>query len=254
MGTFTGAKIADDDGYHPTEDKPFTPACQEVVVPKKNQTFLFLGDLIDGGHQSSHVLVFLYALKSVYPKNIYILRGRRESKTEWDDKGHSILLSVELEKRYETEWEGIYNACLDAFKWMPVAAIVCEKYWCASGGIGPGMTRVNELNRYEDSMKTSCLCDVVWGDPMDDEDEDIQSLALYLHNYEKGLAFNYSFNAVMHFLQEYKLTSIIRGVSFTDNRETPPQVSRQTHNSSGRPWHFQYSCYDPGYRLYRKSL
>ncbi|KAJ9472649.1 Serine/threonine-protein phosphatase 2B catalytic subunit A1 [Diplonema papillatum] len=247
--------------FEPTPEVPFRNRYTTPVTVEPGSKLLFLGDMIDGGHHSSQVLLLLLSLKLVYPDQVFLLRGRRESKFDWDEKGHSILLSDELRVRYRhvegADPEQMYEACQAMFKQLPIGAVVAGKYWCVSGGLGPGFSHrlldLNNISRQQDSIKTSSLCDAIWSDPMDDEDEDSQASVLFLHNYEKGLAYTYSFNATMHFLQRNNLTALIRGVSFPDSREIAPLVSRQSHNSSGRPFHYQYSCYDPGYRVYRKN-
>eukprot|EP01061_Rhynchopus_euleeides_P007830 TRINITY_DN16891_c0_g1_i2.p1 TRINITY_DN16891_c0_g1~~TRINITY_DN16891_c0_g1_i2.p1 ORF type:complete len:443 (+),score=114.49 TRINITY_DN16891_c0_g1_i2:49-1329(+) len=245
--------------FEATPEMPFRNQYTQRISLDPDLKLVFLGDMIDGGHQSSQVLLLLLALKLTYPDRVFLLRGRRESKTEWSPRAHSVLLQDELARRYENlpgaDPEELYTQCSRVFRSLPIAAVVNEEYFCVSGGIGPGSLSDDptSLVRQEDTMKQSTLCDLVWSDPMDDEDEDLQSNALFLHNYEKGIGYNYSFNAVMNFITEKKYRCIVRSVSFPDSRDVAPQVTRQSHNSSGRPWHYQYSYYDPGYRLYRRN-
>ena len=244
----------------PTAEAPFTNALTGKIELQDGLKLLFLGDMVDGGHQSSQVLLLLLALKLKHPEQVFLLRGRRESRSDWPAAGRSVLLRTELAKRYGTvpgaEPAELYTECWSVFKSLPIAAAVNAQYFCVAGGIGPFMSSTDELEtlvRQDDPLKDSTLCDAVWSDPMDDEDEDLQASALFLHNYEKGLAYSFSFNAVMQFLEAKGYYSIVRGVAFPDSREVPAHVTRASHNSSGRPWHYQYSCYDPGYRLFRRS-
>eukprot|EP00755_Sulcionema_specki_P005803 Sspe_Gene.33764::Locus_16454_Transcript_1_2_Confidence_0.667_Length_4396::g.33764::m.33764/K04348/PPP3C, CNA; serine/threonine-protein phosphatase 2B catalytic subunit len=243
-------------------DGPIPETCRHPVSPIPPETnILVLGDMIDGGAYSSQVLLLLLSLKLAHPTQVFLLCGRRETTTQdWGNKGHSILLQHELKQRYKTvpgaNAEELWKSCEEVFLALPLAAVVQGKYWCACGGIGPtlhGLEDFRRVDRLHDSRSQGMLCDVVWSDPMDEEDEELHSQALFIHNYEKGCSFNYSYNAVMQFLQDNGLMAIIRSVSFPDSREVLPQVTRQSHNTSGRPWHYQYSYYDPGFRLYRRS-
>eukprot|EP00756_Hemistasia_phaeocysticola_P065581 Hpha_TRINITY_DN8648_c0_g1::TRINITY_DN8648_c0_g1_i1::g.168644::m.168644/K04348/PPP3C, CNA; serine/threonine-protein phosphatase 2B catalytic subunit len=245
--------------------RPYTPCTSvaKTVSLRAGTKWLFLGDVVDGAPFSTQVLAFLMALKKNHPDQIHILRGRRETvRKEWEGRGRSSCsLKAELTKRYGwqpgVDVEELWASCGQVFKSLPVAAVVNSKYWCASGGIGPRVSSPSDLmaqERFKDTQELpGVLMDTVWADPMDDEDEELQANALFLHNYEKGCSYYYAFNAAVEFLRDNQLLCIIRGVSYPDSREVPPVVTRTSHNSSGRPWHYQYSPFDPGYRLYRKS-
>eukprot|EP01065_Artemidia_motanka_P029728 TRINITY_DN35814_c0_g1_i1.p1 TRINITY_DN35814_c0_g1~~TRINITY_DN35814_c0_g1_i1.p1 ORF type:complete len:725 (+),score=221.66 TRINITY_DN35814_c0_g1_i1:67-2175(+) len=246
----------------PTPERPFVP-CAAVTRPvrlRSGTKWLFLGDMIDGGPFSSQVLLFLLALKASHPEQVYLLRGRRETKDhEWDPKGRSCLLKTELERRYGgvagASVADMWKDVCDVFGALPVVAVVNRRYWCACGGIGPNLTTPADLDTRDRTDHKACgmVHDVVWSDPMDDEDEELQAHALFTHNFERGTSYYYAFNAAVEFLRDNGLTAIIRGIGYTDKRQVPAQVTRQTHNSAARPWHYQYSPFDPGYRFHRRS-
>lgn len=66
-----------------------------------NRKYLFLGDLIDRGDFSLPLILFLFALKSLYPQHIYILRGNHEFATICSTSG--FLDEIEISFGYKTE-------------------------------------------------------------------------------------------------------------------------------------------------------
>lgn len=101
----------------------------------------------------------------------------------------------------------------------------------------------------EQSKTLSSIGNVVLADPMDDDDEYSLHDVLFACNCERESAFTYSFDAACRFLEENSLTMMIRANSYVSTREIDPQRV----NSCGRPWCYQYSPCDSGYRLYRRS-
>lgn len=160
-------------------------------------------------------------------------------------------INVRNDEYYQVERE-IY----DLFDTFPLACVVDDLYFCTTGGIPATLTKLSDINTginrviegREDSVHFEKCCELVFSDPMDEDDEArLGPMALFAANLERGLSHVFSYNAVCRFLKENDLVSVIRANSYTSHR-----FSRAT-NPSGRLWHYQYSPRDVGYRLYKAS-
>ena len=92
----------------------------EKVMDKRgllNTNMLFLGDYVDRGDYSLEVVVYLYALKLRYPKNISLLRGNHESRSMSE---HFTFRKEVLEKTDRDE--DIYELFMESFDALPIAA------------------------------------------------------------------------------------------------------------------------------------
>ena len=75
---------------------------------------LFLGDYVDRGFFSLEVLVFLYALKIKFPKEVILLRGNHESRAMTE---HFTFRSEVMQK---FDAEDVYELFIDSFEAMGV--------------------------------------------------------------------------------------------------------------------------------------
>jgi len=93
---------------------------EKVIKNKKlsETNIVFLGDYVDRGLFSVEVIVFLYALKLNYPKQITLLRGNHESR--WINEDYTFHGEV-LDKYQD---ERIFDLFIESFMCLPVAAIV----------------------------------------------------------------------------------------------------------------------------------
>ena len=147
-------------------------------------TYLFLGDYVDRGNFGIEVRVFLnfprpvpktyvpyfqcllylYALKIQRPKDIVLLRGNHECRhlTEYftfkrecthvlakvhGSTGLNVMSVFFLGTGLHKYSQAVYDACLESFNALPVAALVDNRFFCVHGGISPELITLDDLRR-----------------------------------------------------------------------------------------------------------
>lgn len=183
--------------------------------------FLFLGDYVDRGYFSLECFVYLLALKINYPDAVLMLRGNHEC------RHLTKHFTFKLECTYKCSL-AVYNACMEAFDALPLAAVINGQYFCVHGGISPALKRVEDVNsidRAQEPPKSGLMCDLLWTDPTEDFGTE-ESKEDFVPNRARGCGYRYSYMAVCKFLAENRLLSIIRG----------------------------HEAQDAGYRLYRQGV
>jgi serine/threonine-protein phosphatase 2B catalytic subunit len=106
---------------------------------EKDFGLLFLGDYVDRGIKGVEVLLYLMALKIVYPKKITLLRGNHESKSMTE----AFSFRDEVIQKYDEE---TYEAFLELFNSLPLVGVVNGLYLCMHGGISPDLYEINDIN------------------------------------------------------------------------------------------------------------
>ena len=133
-------------------------------LPPDNK-FLFLGDYVDRGHNSIEVCALLFAMKIMFPNNLYMLRGNHECPEV------NILYGLmgECESRYgEAEGRLVFGKINDVLCALPLCAVVNEKIFCVHGGISPNLKTLDDIvkiNRFCNIPDSGLLCDMMWSDP-----------------------------------------------------------------------------------------
>lgn len=116
---------------------------EKVIDPRggpPNVNLLFLGDYVDRGFFSLEVLVFLYALKIKFPKEVIMLRGNHESRAMTE---HFTFRSEILQKFSS---EDVYELFIDSFEAMPLSADVNGDYLCMHGGVSPDLKSTKDID------------------------------------------------------------------------------------------------------------
>ena len=145
--------------------------------------YLFLGDYVDRGNYGIEIILTLYALKIAFPNSIFLLRGNHECRqmTSYHNFREECL------QKYDQE---IYDMVMDSFDRLPLAAIINGQFLALHGGISPELENALDLNRvdrFKEPPQLGVLCDVLWADPVDN-DNGLQQL-VWMPNPSRGCSF-----------------------------------------------------------------
>lgn len=192
----------------------------EVGGHPKDTRYLFLGDYVDRGYFSIECLLYLYCLKILYKDTLFMLRGNHECRhlTEY------FTFFTECQYKYS---EVVYDATMESFDCLPLAALMNNQFLCVHGGLSPEihtLDDIREINRFREPPAFGPMCDLLWSDPIKDFGAE-KTTEFFMHNTARGCSYYYTYAAACDFLQANNLLSIIRA----------------------------HEAQDSGYRMYRKS-
>ena len=170
-------------------------------------TYLFLGDLVDRGEFSTETTVFVFLLKILYPKNIYIIRGNHEFRSLCDTCG----FFEELSSIYSGSSSQMISSFSNVFSFIPLAALLqgdsnTLPSLCVHGGIGPGFRHISSLNsisRPITDYNDDIVCSLVWSDPSATQNGFGSSL--------RNTGYIFGYQSLSEFLSNNRLLLLIRG-------------------------------------------
>lgn len=169
--------------------------------------YIFLGDYVDRGSYSFEVCLLLFAFKINFPKRVWMLRGNHECRQM------TAFFNFRDECEHKLNIE-VYDAFMEAFDTLPLAAVINGKFLGIHGGLSPEfktLDQVNKIDRFKEPPKDGIFCDLLWSDPSEDKDTDSpRQMEPYIKNEVRGCSWFFSYQAAMNFSQKNSLLSIIR--------------------------------------------
>ncbi|EDN96862.1 serine/threonine protein phosphatase 2B catalytic subunit [Sclerotinia sclerotiorum 1980 UF-70] len=192
----------------------------EVGGDPAETRYLFLGDYVDRGYFSIECVLYLWSLKIWYPNTLWLLRGNHECRHLTD----YFTFKLECKHKYS---ERIYEACMDSFCALPLAAVMNKQFLCIHGGLSPELHTLDDLksiDRFREPPTHGLMCDILWADPLEEFGQEKTS-EYFIHNHVRGCSYFFSYPAACNFLEKNNLLSIIRA----------------------------HEAQDAGYRMYRKT-
>lgn len=182
-------------------------------------------------------MLYLWSLKIWYPNTLWLLRGNHECRHLTD----YFTFKLECKHKYS---EKIYDACMDSFCALPLAAIMNKQFLCIHGGLSPELHTLDDLksvsdhqlhnwqitnsnlqiDRFREPPTHGLMCDILWADPLEEFGQE-KTGEFFIHNHVRGCSYFFSYPAACAFLEKNNLLSIIRA----------------------------HEAQDAGYRMYRKT-
>jgi protein phosphatase len=166
-----------------------------------DQSYVFLGDLVDRGEFSLECVAVIFLMKVIAPDAVSIVRGNHEFQGVCS--GGGFLTEVVEEFGVSSP----YQSALRAFAQIPLGAVIDGTTLCIHGGLSPGLESLQQIRRIErpiNEYDQEIIMGLVWSDPSSD-------LTGFARSTVRGVGYVYGEDVTENFLTRNHLARIVRG-------------------------------------------
>ncbi|KAI7839888.1 hypothetical protein COHA_006368 [Chlorella ohadii] len=219
-----------------------------------DKVWIFLGDYIDRGPMGLEIVATLFALKLRHPNSIYLLRGNHECSEI------TVLFGFcgECQRRSTL---AVWEAVMQVFDALPLAALLNNKVFLCHGGISPYLHRPQDVNAIRRPLDVNpngegLLADLLWADPSG-------HISGWCAN-PRGVSFVFGLDVAQQWLRQQGLRAIVRahmvqqnGFEVLGNNEVMTVFSATDYRDSGNTGavlmiapslEFEFVCFPPAPR------
>ena len=171
------------------------------------EQYLFLGDYVDRGDFSFHVIFLLLALFVENPNHVTLLRGNHE----FENINHTYGFYTEVNAMFDDR--RVYGSFNEVFAYLPLIAILGRSAICLHGGLSPRFKSLGDIQHVQRPLRQinqyPAVADILWSDPSDE-------IYTYDLNY-RGTGYVFGETATREFLQRNNLKVLFRAHQFILN-------------------------------------
>lgn len=174
-----------------------------------NLSFVFNGDFVDRGAHQIETIGVLLAMKVLMPERVWLVRGNHEDQAMNEKYG---FMDQCVERLPAGFGQKVFELMQEAFDVLPMACIVSRRILVVHGGIGNGRWDVNDLRAVRRPVRLDhgWLFNILWSDPIDDEDPMNNGLSGVHPSPRTGTAVQFGWNVTKMFCAKNNLSLVVR--------------------------------------------
>ncbi|VTZ67362.1 serine/threonine protein phosphatase 8, putative [Plasmodium chabaudi chabaudi] len=218
----------------------------KCATNQNDMKYVFLGNYLNRGELSLEVICFLFSLKILFPRHIYLIRGNHENRLF----NYIYGFYKDIEKKIKSNFNclgkinykddvicaysyEVFNRINDVLEFLPLSVLLDNEILCIHSGIGDSIQNVKDYlniekpviipenvdrnNNNKSEILKKIIIDTLWSDPINYLDDNDMELLKSCKKYDiipssRGkITVKFGKNRLSTFLKSNKIKMIIRG-------------------------------------------